>query len=134
MRAAFNIECHKTKTKVTLTSYTDNPVNQSKLKGSTCSRRTARENVCERVTVGFSFQPCYISPPIWGSWLWGNEVNLLRVYFLPTQLTARWGLRGRHCYFKPNFSFLSREIAGSYCNSFYQVMPFLSLFHRLLVF
>ncbi len=35
-----------------MTKDTDNPVNQSKLKANTCSRHEARENVCERVTVG----------------------------------------------------------------------------------
>ena len=38
-----------------ITKDTRNPVNQSKLKVKTCSRREARENVRERVTIGFGF-------------------------------------------------------------------------------
>ena len=34
---------------------TNNPVNQSNLKANARSRREARENVCERVTIGFGF-------------------------------------------------------------------------------
>ena len=30
-------------------------MNQSKLEANTCSRHEARENVCERVTIGFGF-------------------------------------------------------------------------------
>ncbi len=56
----FSIECRKTKTKViTLANHkikdTDNPVNQSKLEANTCSWQEARENVRERVTIGFGF-------------------------------------------------------------------------------
>ena len=36
-----------------ITKSTDNPVNQSKLEVITGSWREARENVCERVTIGF---------------------------------------------------------------------------------
>ena len=38
-----------------VTKDTNNPVNQSKLEANTCSRREARENVCERVMIGFGF-------------------------------------------------------------------------------
>ena len=33
------------------------PVNQSKLEANTCNRREARENMCERVAIGFGFIP-----------------------------------------------------------------------------
>ena len=36
----------------------DNPTNQSELVANTCSRRQARENVCEQVMIGFGF-PSY---------------------------------------------------------------------------
>ena len=55
----FSIVYRKTKTKDTnkplwpITKDTDNPVNQSKLEANTCSRYEARENVHERVTIGF---------------------------------------------------------------------------------
>ena len=35
-----------------ITDYTDNLMNQSKLKANTCSQHKARENECERVTTG----------------------------------------------------------------------------------
>jgi len=38
-----------------ITKGTDDPVNQSKFLPNTCSRRKARENECERVTIGFGF-------------------------------------------------------------------------------
>ncbi len=38
-----------------MTNDTDNPVNQSKLEANTCSWHEARENVRERVTIGFGF-------------------------------------------------------------------------------
>ncbi len=56
----FSIECRKTKTKViTLANpkETDNRVNQSKLEANTCCWHEARENVRERVTIGFGFTP-----------------------------------------------------------------------------
>ncbi len=37
-----------------ITNDIDNPVNQSKLEANTCNRHEARENVRERVTIGFS--------------------------------------------------------------------------------
>jgi len=54
----FSVACRKTKPKViTLADHkdTENPVNQSKLEANTRSRCKARENVCERVTIGFGF-------------------------------------------------------------------------------
>jgi len=54
-----SIECRKTKTKgITLANRknnTDNPANQSKFNVKTCSWRKARENVYERVMIGFGF-------------------------------------------------------------------------------
>ena len=50
-----SFECRETKTKViTLANrkVPDNPVNQSKLEASTCSRHKARGNVRERVMIG----------------------------------------------------------------------------------
>ena len=61
----FSIECRNTKTKVpilhislwSITKGFDNAVNQSKLETNTCSRHEARENVCERVRIGFNLVP-----------------------------------------------------------------------------
>lgn len=52
----FSTRCHKTKPKALwpITKNTDNPVNQSKLEANICSWRKARENGCERVTIGLS--------------------------------------------------------------------------------
>ena len=36
-----------------MTKDIDNPENQSKLEQNARSRRKARENVCERITIGF---------------------------------------------------------------------------------
>lgn len=38
-----------------ITKDSGNPVNQSNFKANTCSRRKARENLCERVMIGFGF-------------------------------------------------------------------------------
>ena len=54
----FSIECRKAKPTLSLwpiTKDTHNPVNQSKLEANACSRHKARENVCERVIIGFGF-------------------------------------------------------------------------------
>ena len=54
----FSFECRKTKTKViTLANHIGHRqyLNQSKLEVITCGWRKARENACERVTIGFGF-------------------------------------------------------------------------------
>ena len=54
----FSIECRKAKPTLSLwpiTKETHNPVNQSKLEANACSQHKARENVCERVIIGFGF-------------------------------------------------------------------------------
>ena len=38
-----------------LMNHTGNPMMISKLEANTCSRRQARENACEQVTIGFDF-------------------------------------------------------------------------------
>ena len=38
-----------------ITTDANNPMDQSKLEANTCSRRQARENVGEQITVGFGF-------------------------------------------------------------------------------
>jgi len=43
------------------TNYTDNPVNQSKLKSDTGFQRKARENVSEGVMIGFGFTPDWMT-------------------------------------------------------------------------
>ena len=55
-----SLKCRKTKTKTKIISPTshkdkDYPVKQSRPRVITCRRRKARENVCERVTVGFDW-------------------------------------------------------------------------------
>ena len=45
----------------TITNYTDNPGNQSKLKVNTCSWHEVRENVRERVTTGFCLTSDWIT-------------------------------------------------------------------------
>ena len=51
--------CHKTKTKViTLTNHkknTNNTMDQSELEANTCNWCQARQNACERGTIGFGF-------------------------------------------------------------------------------
>lgn len=57
-RAVFNCLSKNKKTKISLwpiLKKTDNPTNQSKFKVITCSGLEARENVCQRVTVGLGF-------------------------------------------------------------------------------
>jgi len=55
----FSIECRTTKTKViTLANHkldrqSSEPMNESKLKANTCSRRKAWEKVCKGVMIGF---------------------------------------------------------------------------------
>ena len=51
------LERRKTKTKVIIPANhdIDNLVNQSELEANICSRRQARENACEQVTIGFGF-------------------------------------------------------------------------------
>ena len=39
-----------------ITTDADNSMNQSELRANTCSRRRARENACEEVTIGFGFR------------------------------------------------------------------------------
>ena len=55
----FSIECRKTiecrKLPCPITELAGNPINQSELEVNTCSRRQARENACEQVTIGFGF-------------------------------------------------------------------------------
>ena len=43
-----------------MTKDADSPVNQSKLDVYTCSWREARENECERITIGFAFSSDWI--------------------------------------------------------------------------
>ena len=54
----FSFECLQSKMKVIILANhrdTDRPMNQSKLKASKCSRRKARENMYEQITIGFGF-------------------------------------------------------------------------------
>lgn len=44
-----------------ITKDSGNPVNQSNFKANTCSRRKARENLCERVMIGFGFGASFIN-------------------------------------------------------------------------
>ena len=54
----FSIECRKTKPKQLrwpITTGANSAMNQSEFKANTCNRRQARENTCERGTIGLGF-------------------------------------------------------------------------------
>ena len=55
----FSIECRKTKTKTKLlrpiTKNENNTKDQSEFEANSCNRCQARENTCERGTIGFTF-------------------------------------------------------------------------------
>ena len=54
----FSTEYRTTKTKVItrpITTDVNSEMNKSEFRANTCNRRQARENACERVTIGFGF-------------------------------------------------------------------------------
>lgn len=56
-----------------MTKDTDSPVNQTKLVQNARSRRKARENVCEQITIGFDFTPDWMKK--WRMFFYANSTG-----------------------------------------------------------
>ena len=66
-----------------MTTVINNPMNQSELEANTGSRRKARKNVCEQVTIGFGFTSD------WSRDILANHVTMQSV---PLQNESNFGI------------------------------------------
>ncbi len=76
-------------------------MNQSKLEAKTCSRREARENVCERVAIGFGFTSDWLRARKWREVFLNQSLSLVmqnQRFVEPKQmqiiLRRKWELQG----------------------------------------